>query len=168
MCVNLNQCYCTCATRLRVVQFKDWSPGRETCNHTAAVSQCHVSLQKTQHRRMYQRKSPQKLNSVTFQSVYASSMLLTELSVSCRLSVPPLACACRGYVSSVGCVFVTLTLAPPTGVNRSDRTSTSSYSTGMLHTHADPSNCDIHENDLLLKTPVSASTELLLDDEELL
>ncbi len=63
---------------------------------------------------------------------------------------------------------VTLTLGPFTGVNRSDRTSTSSYSTGMLHTHADAINGVNSDADLLLEVTVSVTTELLPADAELL
>lgn len=62
---------------------------------------------------------------------------LTVLSVSCRFRVPPVACTCSGYTSRVGCMSVTLTLGPLTGLNRLDSTSSSSYSTGTFHTHAD-------------------------------
>lgn len=62
---------------------------------------------------------------------------LTVLSVSCRFRVPPVACTCSGYASRVGCVSATLTLGPLTGLNRLDSTSSSSYSTGTFHTHAD-------------------------------
>lgn len=38
-------CYSTCATWLRVVELKHWSPRRKTGNHTAAVAQGLISLE---------------------------------------------------------------------------------------------------------------------------
>lgn len=67
-------------------------------------------------------------------------------------------------MSSVGCVSVTLTLGPLTGVNRRDRTSTSSYSTGMLHTHADAGKSDNSDADSFLKATDSVTAELLAAD----
>lgn len=67
----------------------------------------------------------------------------------------------------MGCAFVTLTLGPLTGVNRSDRTSTSSYSTGMFHTHADANNGVNDDADSLLKAGASITTEPLPAEVEL-
>ena len=67
----------------------------------------------------------------------------------------------------MGCASVTLTFGPLTGVNRSDRTSTSSYSTGMLHTQAEADSGVTGAADWLLRVAVSVTTELLPVDVEL-
>lgn len=68
----------------------------------------------------------------------------------------------------MGCVSVTLTLDPLTGVNRSDRTSTSSYSTGTFHTQAEANIGVNSDADSTLRAAMSIAGELLPAEVELL
>lgn len=114
-----------------MVELEHWSPGSETRHHLTAVPQSHISLRTHKDSRCRAQFTEQRA------SRCRAERLLTVLSVSCRFRVPPVACACSGYTSRVGCVSATLTLGPLTGVNRLDSTSSSSYRTGTFHTHAD-------------------------------
>lgn len=58
----------TCATGLRVVEFKDWSPGRQTGHHIAAVPQGYICLQTHTH----QSKTACLNNSVSLDSICLS------------------------------------------------------------------------------------------------
>lgn len=62
---------------------------------------------------------------------------------------------------------MTLTLGPLTGVNRSDRTSSSSCSTGMFHTHADADSAVDSDADSLPEAAAAATGEALAAELEL-
>lgn len=114
-----------------MVELEHRSPGSEAGHHVTAVPQRDVSLRTHKHEHFKAHFTDLRTRRCD------AERLLTVLSVSCRLRVPPVACACSGYTSRVGWESATLTLGPLTGVNRLDSTSSSSYRTGTFHTHAD-------------------------------